>query len=287
MQLSNLSPRRPIGLAAPACAAAGPVREVFATRRHIVRALFAAATAAGAALLTVGLAGPAAAGAATTRPHAAGYPIVYTTSQAGYSVSGRWFRFVATTVKVPPAGTASNYAAVVLGGAKVAPVTLGLKAGGGPTSVGWSVGVPPFGMGGGLLSKVNPSVGDTVLIDLYYNRHTGGVVATATDLTTNRTQDIAIAAGTHALFTVAEVASVLPQNPASPPPSNIRLWQFTASHVTTYTSVRGSMTGNWTTSEIIDTTNGGPTGQVVMSPSFLFNNGGDFGAWLRSYLLRR
>jgi len=255
-------------------------------RRHIGRALFAAVTAAGAALLTVGLAGPAAAGAATTTPHAAVYPIVYSTSQAGYSVSGRWFRFAATTVKVPPAGTVSSYAAVVLGGGGVAPVTLGLKAGGGPASVGWSVGVPPFGMGGGLLSQVNPSVGDMVLLDLYYNKATGGVVATATDLTTNRTQDIAIAEGTHALFTVAEVAGVLPHDPASPPPGNIRLWQFTASHVTTYTGVRGSMIGNWTTSEIIDTTNGGPSGHVVMSPSFLFSNGGDFGAWLRTYLLR-
>jgi hypothetical protein len=258
-------------------------QEVFAMRRRILRTLVAAVATAGAALLTVGLAGPAAAGPATAGTHAASYPVIYTSSQGGYTASGRWFRFVATFVKVPPAGTVRNYAEVVLGGAKVSPVTLGLKAGGGPNSIGWSVGVPPFGTGGGLLTSVNPKVGDTVLIDLYYNQAKGGVSATATDMTSGRTQTIPIAEGTKALFTAAEVACVM-ANPASPPASNIRLWQFTNSHVTTYTGVRGSMTGHWTTSEVIDTANGGPAGQVVMSPSFLFNNGGDFGAWLRAYL---
>jgi hypothetical protein len=258
-------------------------QEVLAMRRHMLRTLGAAVATAGAALLTVGLAGPAAAGPTSAGTHAASYPVIYTTGQGGYTVSGRWFRFVATFVKVPPAGTVSNYAAVVLGGAKVGPVTLGLKAGGGPNSIGWSVGVPPFGTGGGLLTSVNPKVGDTVLIDLYYNPAKGGVSATATDTTSGRTQSITIADGTKALFTSAEVACVI-KNPASPPASNIRLWQFTNSHVTTYTGLRGSMTGNWTTSQVIDTTNGHSTGQVVMSPSFLFNSGGDFGAWLRAYL---
>jgi hypothetical protein len=44
------------------------------------------------------------------------------------------------------------------------------------------------------------------------------------------------------------------------------------------------MIGNWTTSEVIDTSNGGASGHVMFSPSFLFNNGGNFGAWLRTYL---
>ncbi len=44
------------------------------------------------------------------------------------------------------------------------------------------------------------------------------------------------------------------------------------------------MTGPWTTSQVVDTSNGGPTGQLVMSPSFLFNNGASFGAWLRDWL---
>lgn len=252
-------------------------------RRHMLRTTVAAVATAGAALLTVGMAGAASASPATAGTHTAAQPVIYTSSQGGYTASGRWFRFVATFVKVPPAGTVGNYAEVVLGGAKVSPVTLGMKAGGGQNSVGWSKGVPPFGMGGGALTKISPAVGDTVLLDLYYNQAKGGVTATATDMTTNKTDSVTIPAGTKALFSSAEVACVV-ANPASPPASNTRLWQFNNSHVTTYTGLRGSMTGKWTTSQVIDTTNGGPSGHVVMSPSFLFNNGGSFGAWLRSWL---
>jgi hypothetical protein len=250
-------------------------------RRQILRALSAVLAAGGTALLTVGAAGAAARPAATT--HAASDPIIYTSSQGGYTASGRWFRFVATTVKVPAPGAYSDYAEVVLGGATVSPVTLAVAAGGGPTSVAWSVGVPPFGMGGGALTKVDPGVGDTVLIDLYYNRSAGGVVATASDLTTGRTQAVTIGASTKALFSAAEAAAVL-RNPASPPSADIRLWQFTGSAVTTYTGVRGTISGPWTSNEVVDTTNGGSSGQVVMSPSFLFSHGADFGAWLRVWL---
>ncbi len=249
-------------------------------RGHIVRGLVTAVAAGGATLLAVGLAGTAMATAGT---HTAAYPVIHTSSQGGYTASGRWFRFVATTVKVPAPGSYSHYAEVVLGGTNVPPVTLAVAAGGGPASVGWSVGVPPFGMGGGGLTKVDPSGGDTVLIDLYYHRTGGGVVATASDLTTGRTQAITIDPGDKALFTVAEVAAVL-HNPASPPSGDIRLWQFTNSAVTTYTGTRGTMTGPWTTSQVVDTSNGGPAGQLVMSPSFLFNNGANFGAWLRDWL---
>jgi hypothetical protein len=252
-------------------------------RRQILRVCSAVLAAGGTALLTVG--GAAAAADAAANTHATSHPVIYTSSQGGYTASGRWFRFVATTVKVPAAGAYSNYAEVVLGGTTVSPVTLAVAAGGGRTSVGWSVGVPPFGTGGGALTKVDPSVGDTVLIDLYYDRSGGGVVATASDLTTGRTQAITISAGTRALFTAAEVAAVL-RNPASPPPSNLRLWQFTHSAVTTYTGVKGTMTGLWTTSEVIDTTNGGASGQTVLSPSFLFSKNADFGAWIRAFLLK-
>ena len=100
-------------------------------RRQIVGAFFAAVAAGGAALLTGGLTGPAAADAATAGTHAAAYPVIDTSSQAGYTASGRWIRFVGTTVKVPAAGAYSHYAEVVLSGTHVPPVTLGLKPGGG------------------------------------------------------------------------------------------------------------------------------------------------------------
>ena len=96
-------------------------------RGRIVQALVAAA-ATGGALLTVGIGGASMAAAGT---HTAGSPVIYTSSQAGYTASGRWIRFVGTTVKVPAAGAYSHYAEVVLSGTNVPPVTLGLKPGGG------------------------------------------------------------------------------------------------------------------------------------------------------------
>jgi hypothetical protein len=247
----------------------------------MLRTMVAAVAAAGAAVVTMGAAGATSADAATA--HAATYPTIYTNSQAGYTVGGRWFRYVATYVKVPPAGTVNNYAEVVLSGAKYGPVTLAMKAGGGVNSIGWSVGVPPFGMGGGVLTKISPAVGDTVLLDLYYNQAKGGVTATATDTTSNPTESVAIADGHSALFTSAEVAGVV-HNPSSPSAADTRLWQFTNSHVTTYTGTRGTMTGPWATSQVIDTTNGRSTGHVVFSPSLPFNKGANFGTWLRTYL---
>jgi hypothetical protein len=253
-------------------------------RRHMVRAL-AAVVAGGGALLTAGLAGVTAAGAATPASQTAASKVIYTNNQAGYKAEGRWFRFVATTVKVPAAGAYSHSAEVALMGGNVSPVYLAVKAGGGANSVAWSVGVHPFGTGGGVLSKVVPKAGDTVLIDLYYNRSAGGVVATATDLTTKATQAVTISEGTSATFNAAQVAGVL-ANPASPPTGDIRLWQFNQSAVTTNTGVHGTMTGPWTTNTVVDTTNGHGSGQLVMSPSSLFNGGASFGAWIRAWLMK-
>ena len=198
--------------------------------------------------------------------------------------SGRWFRFVGTTVTVPPAGAYGHYARVALRGQNVAGVTLAIKPGGGPVSVGWAVGGAPFGMGGGALD-IAPAAGDSVRIDLYYDKTGGGVTATATDLTTNVTAAQTIGEGTTAIFTKAEIGAVL-DNPASPPTADSRLWQFTDTAVTTTTGVHGTVTGPWTTSMVIDTINGQPGGQVVMSPSFLFSNNASFGVWIRDWLIK-
>ena len=94
--------------------------------------------------------------------------------------SGRWFRFVGTTVTVPATEAYDHYAQVRLRGQNVAGVNLAIKPGG---QVGWAVGIAPFGMGGGTLD-IGAKAGDSVRIDLYYDKVGGGVTATATDLTT-------------------------------------------------------------------------------------------------------
>jgi hypothetical protein len=198
--------------------------------------------------------------------------------------SGRWFRFVGTTITVPATGAYDHYARVVLRGQNVSAVTLAIKPGGGADSVGWAVGVAPFGMGGGALD-IAPAVGDSVRIDLYYDKTGGGVTATATDLTTKVTKAVTISEGKTAIFSKAEVGAVL-KNPATSPTADSRLWQFTDTAVTTTTGVHGTVTGPWTTTMVIDTINGTPGGQVVMSPSFLFNNNASFGVWIRDWLMK-
>lgn len=244
-------------------------------RRHI-RALVALA-AGGTALLTAGLTATTAA----AQTHAASFPTTVTSQRAGYTASDRWFRFVGTTVTVPAPGPYNHYAQVRLRGGNVAGVTLAIKPGG---QVGWAVGVAPFGSGGGTLN-IGAKVGDTVRIDLYYDRVGGGVTATATDLTTKVIKGVTISEGTTATFGKAEVGVVL-SNPGSPPTGDLRLWQFNNTVVTTNTGVHGTMTGPWTTTTVIDTINGQAGSQVVMSPSAPFNNGASFGVWLRAFLMK-
>ena len=252
-------------------------------RSHIVRTLVALA-AGGTALLTAGLTATTAA-AQTGGARAAAYPTVVTSSRAGYMDSGRWFRFVGTTVKVPAAVQGQDhYAKVALRGQNVAGVTLGIKPGGGAGSVGWAVGVAPFGMGGSSLN-IAPAVGDTVRIDLYYDKTGGGVIATATDLTTKVAAAQTISEGKSAIFSKVEIGTVL-NNPASSPSGDSRLWQYADTAVTTTTGIHGTVTGPWTTSMVIDTINGQAGGQVVMSPSFLFNDHANFGVWARAYLTK-
>lgn len=241
-------------------------------RRQAKRALLAAVTAGGSTLLMVGLLGTGVALGASAGTHD---PVIYTTSQAGYVAQGTSFRFVSTTFKVPKA-YADSYAEVVLGGHNIVPASLGVRAGGGSNSARWNV-VGPLTdqMAGGALN-IAPKVGDLVTESIYLSpRHI--VYFTVADLTQHKTVTLGAPAGS-TKYTAAEVACWLPSTVRAPK-ADVRLWQFTGSHVTTYAGVRGTMIGSWTTSRIVDVTH---TGRVVMSPSVLWKHGHNFGAWLRA-----
>jgi len=202
-------------------------------------------------------------------------PVIRTASQAGYVTGGQRFRYVVTTVKVAPARSVLSYAEVVLGGAGVTPVTLAVKAGGGATAVGWSIGVPPFHMGGGTLTHVAPKAGDLVRLSLYYDQH-GHVSATAVDTTRGTSQTVRLPVRAGTVYPAAEAAGVPGYTTAAPTGSTFRLWAFTGTHVTTAGGVRGTMLGPWVTSRIIQTT---PRGAMVTWPSPLWSNGQNFGVW--------
>ncbi len=228
--------------------------------------------------MAFGLIGSAAASAASTGGHSAAPAITYTSSQAGYLTQGASFRFVTSTVVVPEAAYSGGYAEVVLGGANVIPATLGVAAGGGPNSVLWNV-VGPIGQGmaGGTLNLA-PKPGDTVKLSIYFNRK-GTDYFTATDVTQNQTVTLSALAPAQVKYTAAEVACLLTK-PMAAPASDVRLWAFTNSAVTTYTgATSGSLTGPFGTVRVFDVNK---AGQVVMSPSALWNSGRNFGAYLRA-----
>jgi len=130
--------------------------------------------------------------------------------------------------------------------------------------------------------RVSPQVGDRLAISIYYDRH-GHTYFTAADLTQHTTQTVRLkSGGISPVFDHAQL-DVLVAGTVPPPAADTRLWNFTGSHLTTYTGVHGTVLGPWQTSQSIKTTDGTATGTVVASPSDLSNGGQDFGVWLRRH----
>jgi hypothetical protein len=231
------------------------------------------ATVAALALTTAGVTGAAAARAAA---RATG-PALYSDQLAGYQAAGRWFRYVATTVTVPPRTLPhpnSGSALTGLNGRYAA--WINVNPGGGADSVGYAgtnVGAGSF--------RLSPRVGDRLAVSVYYDQR-GHTFFTATDLTRPATQTVVPYVG-RLIYSAAglwvrtdRVLSV------SPPAADTRLWQFTGSRLTTYRGDRGTITGPWTTRKLITTATGTASGTVIVSPSGLSAGGRDFTAWLRA-----
>ena len=239
---------------------------------RFVRRVLTMVTMAALALAVAGFTG---AGAATAASRAAG-PAVYSGQHAGYRAAGRWFRYVATTVTVPPRTLSylnSGSAFIGLNGRYAA--WINVDPGGGADSVGYAatnVGTGPF--------RLAPRVRDRLAISIYYDQR-GHIFFTVTDLTRPATQTVVLYVG-RLIYSAARlwvqtdrVLSVVP------PAASTRLWQFTGSRLTTYSGDHGTITGPWTTSKMITTTTGTASGTVIVSPSRLSSNGQNFAAWLR------
>ena len=244
-------------------------------RNYITRALYAA-VAAGMALTTLGLAGATAPATAATRSLS---PPVYDLNRAGYISSGRWFRFVSTTLTIPAAtlsvSDGGNMLVVLqnpqLRGAP--PAIIFVRPGGGSGSVSWSTGqtLQPFAM--------SPKVGDEVSVSIYNDQH-GHLSFTATDLTNGVTSTGRAKIGNIIYNQALLIANLDAGAPA--PPADTRLWKVDGTHLTTSTGTHGTLTGPWQTSQMIQTNTGTATGAVVASPSGLWNGGANFGIWLRA-----
>jgi hypothetical protein len=146
-------------------------------------------TTAIVAALALTIAGCTGTGAAAAAARAAG-PAVYSDQDAGYQAAGRWFRYVATTVTVPPRTLPypnGGSAFIGLNGRYAA--WINVDPGGGADSTGYAatnVGTGPF--------RLAPRVGDRLAISIYYDQR-GHLFFTVTDLTRPATQTITVYAG--------------------------------------------------------------------------------------------
>ena len=244
----------------------------------VMRILYAAA-AASLALAAAGIAGAGTAEAARAAPQSLGSP-AYDANWTGYTAGGgRWFRFVSTTLTVPPSTVNSVWsgdATIMLNhdkptGLPNAQITV--YSGGGPQSV--IVGTSP---GSGETLNLSPNVGDQLAVSIYYDKN-GHDYFTVADLTQGITRTVRATVGS-VVYDKAWLAGIAGDSQV--PQADTRSWEFTSSRVTTYTGAHGTILGPWTTNELIATSTGTSTGRVVASPSGLWNGGANFGVWLRA-----
>lgn len=212
-------------------------------------------------------------------------PVTYTTGLAGYTDSVGRFRYVATTMTVPPARTPPANGGSAL-------VTLGHN--GGPTPRPYAnIQVLPGGGAGSISYDSNaahgpftvaPKPGDQLRVSIFYDQN-GHYSFTVTDTTRGTTQQVTAAApyASDMPLNSAAVAAALDNSAVIPPPADTQIWQFAGSKVTTYSGEHGSMLGPWATTQWTDTIDGTHAGAVVADASPLSNGGQDFGVWLRHH----
>lgn len=247
--------------------------------RSLIRRGLIAAAAASAALTTIGFGGAGTATAVTAVPPAPGSAI-YNLNWSGYSATGRWFRFVSTTLTVPartlPAR--NNGDAVIQltrdAGAIPPTATIMVRAGGGAGSVTiatWD--------GHSQVLRLSPGVGDRLAISIYHNKK-GYDYFTASDYTQGISRTVRLTVG-RVIYDRAWLAGTVVET-VNPPQADTRMWQFTNSHLTTYRGDRGTLTGPWTTRKYIASTGSSSRTTVVASPSGLWNGRANFSIWLRA-----
>jgi hypothetical protein len=242
-----------------------------------MKRIFNAVTMAAAALATLGLAGPSVVSAGASSQAVAGQ--VRNASawgRAGYNMTGGgWrFRYLETTLTVPASTTRATSAGIELWSDWDA-VHLAVKAGGGPDSIGYGISYWDTDK----TLAVQPSAGDQVTISIYEDRSARKDYFTAVDLSTG-----AKATAVEPFYPyVFKAATVMGGGPKwSLASSATRLWAFKDTRLTTYNGTHGAILGPWTTYRIFGTRGGTPTGKVVLSPSYPWNNGHNFGIWWRA-----
>ena len=275
--------------------------------RSRIMSAFVAAAAAGATATTLGLAAAGAANAAVTtkaKPSMMGSTIG-STSSAGYEASGRYFRYISSTITVPdtsfltgdlPAGVhpALQRVAdpahrrrrpvhpgrdrVVRGG----PVVRGHSARTGT----WVAFVEAFNnsLSGPYFSHfynlAGVNQGDGVNFSIYYYQGGNELHFVITPPLTSGTPQFYKTRAYGPIYDHAAALDDFTDSTGTPIPlpfflHSFRINQFLQGALTTYSGAKGSFVGPWTTSKVIATSNGllPPSGTTRVSPSALWSDG--------------
>ena len=274
-------------------------------RRRITRTLFAAA-AAGVTVSTLGFAAAGSASAAVSskaQPATIGTTIT-STSSAGYEASGRDFRFITSTIRVPdtdfltglypqeyiqlsngsltqPTGGGNAYTR-----AGIEPCVVARSFGDICATGTWVAFVEAFNnsLNGPFFSHylnlAGVNQGDGVNFSIYFDQAGNELHYVITPPSTSGTPQFY---KTQAFGPLYDHAAALDDftnstgTPIAPPPfiRSFRINQFLQGALTTYSGARGSFVGPWTTSPVIATSNGllPPSGTTRVSPSALWSDG--------------
>ena len=265
--------------------------------RPTTLAFLAAVTAGGLAVAGATGATPAAL-AATATPAApalaatatpAGHPAIrasYTRGSAGYVTGGGWrFRYVGASLKIPAcrADPASNAGAAISlsGDTRYLPsihtrylASIAVVCGGGAHSVGYFD--RRFGSGA---FRLSPDVGDVLTIRIYHQA--GHDYFTATDTTAGTTQTVAVATPAVVVYRHATLLASIHATRRSVAASDLRLWEFRNTSVTSASGKHGTLSGPWATYQLIGTADGTAAGRLTISASYPSGNGRQFSVWLR------
>ncbi len=288
-------------------------------RSRIIRT-FVAAAAAGATATTLGLAAASAASASVSqpaRPHISN-PLIGTTSQAGYEASGRYFRYISSTLTVPDTSFLTGLYPqeyIQLSNGSLASgdqyVRAGIEScivarsfGASCTTGSWVSFVEAFNnsLGGPYFSHYSElsgvNQGDGVNFSIYFDQEGNELHFVITPPSTSGPVQYYKTRAYGPIFDHAAALDDFTNSTGVPialPPfvRSFRINQFLQGALTTYSGSRGSFIGQWTTSKVIATSNGllPPSGTTRVSPSPLWSDGlvannqvrlwDAFGVWAR------
>jgi hypothetical protein len=274
-------------------------------RRRITRTLFAAA-AAGVTVSTLGFTAAGAASAAVSSkalPPTIGTTIG-STSSAGYEASGRDFRFITSTIRVPdtdfltglypqeyiqlsngsltqPTGGGNAYTR-----AGIEPCVVARSFGATCATGTWVAFVEAFNnsLNGPFFSHffnlAGVNQGDGVNFSIYYNEVGNELSFVITPPSTAGTPQFYKTQAFGAIYDHAAALDDFTDSTGTPialPPfiQPFRINQFLQGAITTENGARGSFAGPWVTSPVVATSNGlvYPLGTTRVSPTALWSDG--------------